>query len=573
MANIDYKRVVPWNSIEEWKNVYKLVYSPDTNEKNEALYRMTMWKSRSPKLNLGIECTLYLLQSMLRDEERQQNPLSSLSENDLKLMYSTAIIRFINLTSHLGQVDLKHQPIAAIAKKAGIPDWLVSIRHEATHSKMPSLAILRPGANYALQWLQGNYWNIEEENSYPLHWPESKRGAAKILRKKEELSKATTETSTDSNTDLPVPVNKQKQFQFSVSMFIHLLREMTCNQTLNQVQSRALRRYGFNLWQKTLSKPVSEKEAKNLQLPLSKIRYVMMGEIDRCLTRYTADNQTSKKEALISAVVNSMELPTENGGTCSDFYPLWKLVQQWASLPFFLEKLGERALSDEPKRSVVLKLIAELCQTLLNNRINPADSKYLKFDKSIEEHDWTNLIYQLLQTPHEDTWNAVSRLCTMQDPNNKKMQNDIACVLKLYLDSQKGEGQGQAEDLANISIEVPQVYGQEYLQPVSKKQKKSPVHEDSPAITSAQTAEVVDTWAFATEYSWSEITIGNLPASSDIEELDILDAEWTGLEPAPKSEFDFNVTKKQSAEPFDWNSLGRQRRKRGGLPKFSTVTV
>ena len=75
------------------------------------------------------------------------------------------------------------------------------------------------------------------------------------------------------------------------------------------------------------------------------------------------------------------------------------------------------------------------------------------------------------------------------------------------------------------------------------------------------------------EYSWSEITIGNLPASSDIEELDILDAEWTGLEPAPKSEFDFNVTKKQSAEPFDWNSLGRQRRKRGGLPKFSTVTV
>jgi len=49
---------------------------------------------------------------------------------------------------------LKHQPISAIAKKAGIPEWMVSIRHEATHSKMPSLAILRPGAKYALEWLK-----------------------------------------------------------------------------------------------------------------------------------------------------------------------------------------------------------------------------------------------------------------------------------------------------------------------------------------------------------------------------------------------------------------------------------
>ena len=31
---------------EEWKNVYKMVYSSDTYEMTEALYRMTMWKSR-----------------------------------------------------------------------------------------------------------------------------------------------------------------------------------------------------------------------------------------------------------------------------------------------------------------------------------------------------------------------------------------------------------------------------------------------------------------------------------------------------------------------------------------------
>lgn len=55
------------------------------------------------------------------------------------------LCRFVNLISHLGQVDLKHQPISAIAEMAGIPDWVVSIRHEATHAKMPSLEVLRPG--------------------------------------------------------------------------------------------------------------------------------------------------------------------------------------------------------------------------------------------------------------------------------------------------------------------------------------------------------------------------------------------------------------------------------------------
>lgn len=53
--------------------------------------------------------------------------------------------RFINLISHLGQVDLRHQPISVIAELVGIPDWLVNIRHEATHAKMPALGVLRTG--------------------------------------------------------------------------------------------------------------------------------------------------------------------------------------------------------------------------------------------------------------------------------------------------------------------------------------------------------------------------------------------------------------------------------------------
>jgi len=74
------------------------------------------------------------------------------------------------------------------------------------------------------------------------------------------------------------------------------------------------------------------------------------------------------------------------------------------------------------------------------------------------------------------------------------------------------------------------------------------------------------------DYNWSEITIGSVPGAADIDELDILEVEWTRLEPALKTEFDFGVAKKQKTERFDWNSLAKQRRKRGGLPK-TTVTI
>lgn len=50
---------------------------------------------RVAKLPLGVECSLYLLQGILRDEEFKINPKGSVSENDVVLMYSTAIIRSV----------------------------------------------------------------------------------------------------------------------------------------------------------------------------------------------------------------------------------------------------------------------------------------------------------------------------------------------------------------------------------------------------------------------------------------------------------------------------------------------
>lgn len=45
-----------------------------------------------------------------------------------------------------------------IAEEIGIPDWLVDLRHDATHCSLPSLEILEAGCNLALTWLQSHYW-------------------------------------------------------------------------------------------------------------------------------------------------------------------------------------------------------------------------------------------------------------------------------------------------------------------------------------------------------------------------------------------------------------------------------
>ena len=48
--------------------------------------------------------------------------------------------------------------VQSIAEEIGIPDWLVDLRHESTHSSLPSMQILEAGLGVALQWLRMNYW-------------------------------------------------------------------------------------------------------------------------------------------------------------------------------------------------------------------------------------------------------------------------------------------------------------------------------------------------------------------------------------------------------------------------------
>ena len=47
---------------------------------------------------------------------------------------------------------------------AGLPRLLVDVRHEATHSTMPSLPLLQIAAESAFAWLRNMYWAHQEQH-------------------------------------------------------------------------------------------------------------------------------------------------------------------------------------------------------------------------------------------------------------------------------------------------------------------------------------------------------------------------------------------------------------------------
>ena len=155
---------VPWFSLTEWHQVYKEIYSNDTAEQTKAYEMLLAWKARMPKLPVGVDCTLSIMQVCLRDREwtpkigNGELPISY--ENDLCLMYSTTIMRFLNHISNIGHT--KQTSLFQIAKQLNIPEWIVSLRHDTAHGyELPSIGVLRIAINILLTWLHEEYWGAE----------------------------------------------------------------------------------------------------------------------------------------------------------------------------------------------------------------------------------------------------------------------------------------------------------------------------------------------------------------------------------------------------------------------------
>nr|CAD7430403.1 unnamed protein product [Timema monikensis] len=134
-----------YNCREELDHVYKLVYSSNTEEQRRGYERILVWKARCSSLPASVECTLELLHVMLRDNELWphivQCNMPPYVEQQLQIMYSTSIMRFLNHLSSLFQ-DIHSETLFRVADRLNIPAWLVDIRHQSAHSNtLPPLRL------------------------------------------------------------------------------------------------------------------------------------------------------------------------------------------------------------------------------------------------------------------------------------------------------------------------------------------------------------------------------------------------------------------------------------------------
>ncbi|XP_046380806.2 ribosomal biogenesis protein LAS1L-like [Haliotis rufescens] len=154
------KHVVPWICRDEFVDVYKKLYSERTDTQQQALDQITVWKTRCDShLPVSVNCTADLITAQI-DHRLHQGESEHLSEYKVRQGYALALIRCVNFITDRYQQDKNNValPIHRIGEEIGIPEWIVSLRHEGTHRAMPSLDVLARGTQWAVEWLKHNFW-------------------------------------------------------------------------------------------------------------------------------------------------------------------------------------------------------------------------------------------------------------------------------------------------------------------------------------------------------------------------------------------------------------------------------
>ncbi|XP_005045882.2 PREDICTED: ribosomal biogenesis protein LAS1L [Ficedula albicollis] len=135
------------------------LYCGDSRLQQDALDRVSAWKSRyGPKMPLAVDCTAELIRCKVLDSS------GKLKSHELILSYGLALVRFVNLITERKQ-KIVSIPLRQLAKEVNIPVWVVDLRHELTHGKLPRLAQCRKGCDVVLDWLRKKYWNRQLGNN------------------------------------------------------------------------------------------------------------------------------------------------------------------------------------------------------------------------------------------------------------------------------------------------------------------------------------------------------------------------------------------------------------------------
>ena len=133
-----------------------------------AFQRVAVWRGHSARgrLSHAVDVTAGLAGLLLSDAERtcRSNATDGNNPYQLRNSYSTLLLRSVN-----GLADTyRHQrkssllSVSHCCALAGLPLWIVDIRHDASHNDLPSLGLCRIGAIESLRFWKTRYWDTLE---------------------------------------------------------------------------------------------------------------------------------------------------------------------------------------------------------------------------------------------------------------------------------------------------------------------------------------------------------------------------------------------------------------------------
>ncbi|KAM4563766.1 ribosomal biogenesis protein LAS1L [Odontesthes bonariensis] len=178
------RHVVAWVNKAEWNQVLEYLYSKDVALQRYALHRISAWRGRyASSTPVAVDCTADLVRCQVLDRSGQ------LSGDDLVLLYGAALVRFVNLITERQQGKTA-RPLRRLAGNLNIPEWVVDLRHDFTHRKLPTLKWCRKGCKVVLEWLQQEYWSRQLGGGADEDWESQSDGEdaeTELKRQEDEL--------------------------------------------------------------------------------------------------------------------------------------------------------------------------------------------------------------------------------------------------------------------------------------------------------------------------------------------------------------------------------------------------
>ncbi|KAF2027431.1 cell morphogenesis protein-like protein Las1 [Setomelanomma holmii] len=147
--------VTPWRNRQELLQLRHDLYGSDATKKERAVNKVFAWRLRKPEgLPLLLDSSADIIDVILQDQKNE------LKHNALRLLYATALSRFITGLADT-QIDLIRDKPAWFppGKSLQLPTPLLELRHRIVHRHLPSLAELKRAAQDSLNWLWEWYWS------------------------------------------------------------------------------------------------------------------------------------------------------------------------------------------------------------------------------------------------------------------------------------------------------------------------------------------------------------------------------------------------------------------------------